>query len=186
MTMTERSRRELAAKRGASVNEWIVSGLLLAASLACDSRPPADEVARGFWEAVRTEDLETAKGYVSRDTQPLLRASALPSDLKSILLGEVLKNERAAIVRTSMSTAQDEAPMNLVFQTHLVLEDELWKVDLEATREEVNRATVAAGMQMMSEIIGEGIHELGEALERGAGELEEAIRDALEGPGERI
>ena len=89
-------------------------------------------------------------------------------------------------VRTSMSTAED-VPMNLVFQTHLVLEDERWKVDLEATREEVSRATVAAGMQMMSEIIGEGIHELGEALQRGAEQVEEAIREALQGPhGERI
>lgn len=162
---------------------WLLLGLF-----ACGSPPtPADEVARSFWEAVAADDLEAAKGYVSRHSDPLSRASELPRNPRDILLGEVLKNERAAVVRTSMSTAEDEPPLKLSFETHLVLEDERWKVDLDATVEEVRRASVAAGMLLMSEIIGEGIHDLGEALQRGAGEVEEAIRDALEGSaGERI
>jgi hypothetical protein len=181
MTRSQHSQQGLCW--GGGIATWSLLALLL----ACSPAPAPDEVARSFWEAIRAGDLETARGTLNRDSALLLDRSSLPDDLETVLLGEVLKNERAAIVRTSASTAEHEVPMKLVFHTHLVLEDERWKVDLEATREEVERASMAAGMQIMSDAIGEGIQELGEALERGADEVGEAIREALEGSaGERI
>jgi hypothetical protein len=149
-------------------------------ALACDAPPLApDEVAKSFWEAMHADQIETAAEFASAATITQLPDLDVPR-AENLLFGEVLKNQSAAVVRTSMSTADEDVSLNVVFNTHLVLEEDEWKVDVAATRDEMVRATFAAGMRMVGEAIGAGFEELGEALEEGAEEVREALIEALQ------
>ena len=98
------------------------------------SSAPPDDVAKTFWDAGSADDLEAAAEELTRETVHLLDADAAPDSIDTILVGEVLSNERSAIVRTSMSTRDASVSLNIVFNTRLVREDDRWKVDWVATR----------------------------------------------------
>jgi hypothetical protein len=149
-------------------------------AVSCGTSFSPDEVARNFWEAKQSGDLELAATFVTDESLRLLDDGVLPDTMEKILFGEVLRNESAAVVRTSMLTRADDIDLNIVFHTHLVLEDDDWRVDLVATQQEVSNATFSAGMKFVGQAVGQGIEEFGQALEQGAAEVRDAIRDAIE------
>ena len=100
--------------------------------------------------------------------------------IDEVLLGEALKGETRAIVRTSLATLTGTSPIHTTFDTHLVREAGEWRVDVEATEREWTTAAFATSMQQIGEALGEGVQEFSEALEEGAAEIQRAIREALE------
>jgi hypothetical protein len=170
--MSRRSNRALAAS---------VSVLV---AVSCSTSDSPQEVARGFWEAMQTGDREQAATLVTDESLQLFDDEVIPDEMKKILFGEVLRNESAAVIRTSMQTRSDDVELNIVFHTHLVLEDGDWKIDLVATQQEVSRATFSAGMKFVDQAVGQGIEEFGQALEQGAAEVRDAIREAIDDLGQ--
>jgi len=162
-----------------SNGSWVASFSVLVA-LSCGTSDSPQEVASTFWEAMRLGDRELAATLVTDESLRLLDDGMLPDEMENILFGEILRNESAAVVRTSMLTRSDDIELNIVFHTHLLLEQDAWRVDLVATQQEVSRATFAAGMKFVGQAIGQGIEEFGHALEQGAAEVRDAIRDAIE------
>jgi hypothetical protein len=163
------------------VSNWTrIVSLTLFAALSCGTLDSPEDVARDFWEAMRVGDRELAATFVTDDSLRLLDEGISPDTMEEILFGEVLRNETAANVRTSMLTRDGDVELNIVFQTHLVLQQNEWKVDLGATQQEVTRATFSAGMKFVGEVIGQGIEEFGQVLEQGAAEVRDAIRNAIE------
>ena len=157
-----------------------VASFSVLVAVSCGSSDSPQEVARNFWEAMRSGDREQAATLVTDESRRLFDDGQLPDEMEKILLGEALRNESAAVVRTSMLTRTDDIELNVVFHTHLLLERDEWRVDLVATQQELSRATFSAGMKFMGQAIGEGIEEFGQALERGAAEVRDAIRDVIE------
>ena len=95
---------------------------------SCGAPPaPPDDVAKTFWEAMRAEDLEAAANEVTHESAHLLDSEDVPDSIDTILVGEVLSNERSAIVRTSMATRDEGVSLNVVFNTHLAREGDRWK-----------------------------------------------------------
>lgn len=161
-----------------SISNVALLGLFVV--VACGTPDAPQDVARDFWEAIRVGDRERAASLVADSSLRSLDDGMIPDTIEKILFGEVLRNETAAIVRTSMRTRDADIELSIVFHTHLVLQQDRWKVDLGATQQEVTRATFAAGMKFVGEVIGQGIEEFGEALEQGAAEVRDAVRDAIE------
>jgi hypothetical protein len=157
-----------------------VASFSVLVAVSCGSSDSPQEVARNFWEAMRSGDREQAATLVTDESLRLFDDGQLPDEMEKILLGEALRNESAAVVRTSMLTRTDDIELNVVFHTHLLLERDEWRVDLVATQQELSGATFSAGMKFMGQAIGEGIEEFGQALERGAAEVRDAIRDVIE------
>ncbi len=157
-----------------------VASLALLFAVSCGTSDSPEDVARGFWETMRVGDREQAATFVTDSSLRLLDDGMLPDRIEKILFGEVLRNESAAVVRTSMLTRTDDIDLNIVFHTHLVLQQGDWRVDLVATQQEVSRSTFAAGMKFFGEAVGRGIEEFGQVLEQGAAEVSDAIRDAID------
>jgi hypothetical protein len=147
---------------------------------ACGSDSP-DSVAAQFWEAVATGDSVTAAKFVTAQSVASIDAPALPVPDGPVQFEEPMANERAAIVRTRMTTSEGEFALEIEFDTHLSFEAEHWRVDLVATRGEASRAVFAAGMRQLGESIGQGFQEFGEALESGVEDVRAAVDEALRG-----
>ncbi len=158
-----------------------LSGLQAVAILALltGCSVPANEIAGRFWTAVQTGDLQTAIHFRSASSADLVAETAQALVIDEVLIGETLQNNRLAIVRTSLRTSTDGDLLRISFDTHLVQEEGVWRVDLGETHAEMTGAVVAANVRQVGEAIDEGLKELGEALERGADDLKAAIREAL-------
>lgn len=158
---------------------WLALGVTLLFS--CDLGAGPDAIARNFWEAVRAGDLERAAEYTSGGSARPLRRWGEAGAIEELRFGDTLSNERRASTETSLLTKAGDFELRVQFETRLVREAGLWKVDVERTREELSRGLIAAGMASAEHLIAEGLHELGEALELGAREAREALEEALEG-----
>jgi hypothetical protein len=139
------------------------------------------EIAERFWEAVRTGDLETARAFATAASADHVDAFQEGSPVSDVMFGESLQNESSAIVRTSLLTERGEIELRVLFNTRLRLEETGWRVDVDETQDEMGRAVFAAGIEHFGEVVGETAEELGTALEEGMQDLNEAIREALEG-----
>ncbi len=157
-----------------------LSVLLLAAGCGwLPERSDPTEVATQFWDAVQDEDLDLAMEHASLLSADL-RDWAEDYEIVEFTLGEVLKNENAATVETTVLTKLGDFEMRPRFQTHLVREDDGWKVDVDETQRKLAKGVVAAVATRVQGALAEGARELGTALEKGLRQLEEAMRDALE------
>jgi hypothetical protein len=157
----------------------VVAALLLV--FACGVPAPApQQVTEKFWEALRTGDVATARACASASSAMFVDTMSADRQIDEVLLGETLKSESSAIVRTSLVTSIEESQHRTTFDTHLVREAEEWKVDVRATERERTTAIFAGSMRQLGEALGEGVQEFSEALEEGAAEMKRALREALE------
>ena len=141
---------------------------------------PPERVAAQFWEALQAGDAALAQRVANAPTGQLLDALTGDQRIEEVILGEALRNENAAIVRTSIVTERGGRRLRSSFDTHLLRESDEWKVDVHATERELTTAIFAANMRQLGETLGEGMQHLGEAVEEGASEVLQAIVDALQ------
>ncbi len=145
------------------------------------SEDPPDEVTRSFWGAIESADSEAARALASAASGRLVEPMLSEVSIEGVLVGESLRNEQSALVATTLVTVEEGGELDVTFHTHLVREDDRWKVDLAASRSELRRGLFVAGMREIGEAVGEGVKEIGDAIREGALELEEALREALDG-----
>jgi len=157
----------------------IVAALLLA--LACGA--PADspeQVSERFWEALRSGDTAAARACASSSSALLVDNMVGERRVEEVQLGETLKSERSAIVRTSLVTATEAGRQHSSFDTHLVRESDGWRIDAAATERAMTAAIFAASLRQIGEALGQGVQDFSAALEESAEEMKRAIREALE------
>lgn len=155
--------------------------LLVALAIACAPPTEAPEiVAEHFWEAVRVGNFDAARSLATAPTAELVASITSEQSIESVLLGETLKSEGSAVVRTEIVTPVQNGKRRTRFDTHLVHEPEGWRVDARATRRDLTTALFASAVSQLSEIVEEGMQELGDALEESAADLAREIHEALE------
>ena len=159
---------------------WLPVLLLVGGCGWLPERSDPAEVATQFWDAVHREDLDLAMEHASLMSSDLRDGWAEDYEIKEFVLGETLRNERAATVETSVLTALGDGEMRPRFKTHLVREGDLWKVDVDQTQRDLAKGVVGAVATRVRGALTEGARELGAALEEGLRELEESLQDALE------
>jgi hypothetical protein len=153
---------------------------LVLALAACGSGTSPETVARSFWEAVEGGDAAEAARRTHGARPDAVEEAFRGLALSDVELGETLTGETTALVVTSLSVEGPSGARRVPFHTHLVRDDEGWRVDLEQTRAELRKATFVAEARELGESLGESLREAGDALEQGVRALNEAIREALE------
>ncbi|MDJ0851181.1 MAG: hypothetical protein QNK04_22640 [Myxococcota bacterium] len=152
----------------------------LAFTTACERFDTAPlETADSFWETLARGDYRAARALSTAPSEAELRELAETHPFASVETGQVLRNDRAALVETRATL---EGPRGTVisFNTHLGRYDGAWRVDVEQTRREVVRSAIGAAVEDMKDSLRESAEVLTETLERGALEFSEALRQALE------
>ncbi len=161
------------------LRRWLPLVLLAGGCGWLPERSDPAEVATQFWDAVQDEDLDLAMEHASLMSSDL-RDWAEDYEILEFTLGETLRNKKSAAVDTSVLTKLGDFEMRPRFQTHLVREENLWKVDVDETQRDLAKGVVAAVAGRVRGALAEGARELGSALEEGLRQLEEGMQDALE------
>jgi hypothetical protein len=156
--------------------------VFLLALLASACTPPGaapDEVARRFWEALDAGQFAEARALSTAPDERGLRELAVRHPLERVELGQVLRNENAALVET-VAVLEGARQTEIAFNTHLVRLKGGWRVEVEPTRREVLRGSLSASVDDVRDSLQESAEMLSESIERGALEFSEALREALE------
>jgi hypothetical protein len=150
-------------------------------ALACGVAPATpQQVTEQFWEALRADDLSRARSLATAASARRVDGLIETGTIEEVLLGEALRGETSAIVRTSLATAADEGLSHVTFDTTLVRENRTWRVDVAETQRALTSAAFANSVKQLGDALGQGVQEFGEALEAGAAEISRAIREALD------
>lgn len=119
------------------VKSPVYAGLLfiIFALSGCESAKTPDEVTRSFWTALIDNDLATAESYVTDDSRALLTASSHDySNITSLETGKMIIDGDIASVETILNS-EDSSLRPRPFETALVIENELWRIDYRRTRQ---------------------------------------------------
>jgi hypothetical protein len=118
------------------------SVLALAALAACSPASAPEEIALDFWTAVEQRDAEAAARFADADAAAISEALAGFAPPHSAAIGEAVVRDGRARVETVFLVGERPAPLRI--DTHLELADGAWRVDLDATAEELARARAAS------------------------------------------
>jgi len=150
-------------------------------SIGCGGRNATpQQVTEQFWEALRADDVERARSLATAASAHRVDGLYESGAIEEVLMGEALRGETSAIVRTSLAASDGGGLHHLTFDTTLVRENGAWRVDVAETQRALTSAAFASSVQQLGDALGQGVQEFGEALEMGAEEITRAIREALD------
>ena len=98
----------------------------------CQAVSTPEQVTLAFWEAMMQGNLESARRHATHETQNLVTKQQ-NLEGASIEIGEVVIDGPKATVSTSMTLKKPENNKHLSFNTVLLKEHDLWKVDYQQT-----------------------------------------------------
>jgi hypothetical protein len=98
----------------------------------CQAVLSPEQVTLAFWEAMVQGNLESARKHATQETQHLVTKQQ-NLEGASIKTGEVVINGTNATVSTIMTLKMPESNKLLSFNTVLLKENNLWKVDYQKT-----------------------------------------------------
>jgi len=156
-----------------------VLAALLLAPLACERFDPAPrELAEGFWEALSAGDFAAASALSDAAGPAPVRKLADELPLEGVELGDILRNESSAVVKTRGHLRSLDVDVD--FNTHLTRVDGEWRVDLAETRGDLRSNALSASFGKVQQAFAESADLLVEEFEKRALEASEAFRGALE------
>lgn len=118
------------AIKGLAVWAGLISLLLILS--ACQAALSPGQVTLAFWEAMAQGNLESARKHATKNTQQLvIKQQNLEG--ASIKTGEVVIDGPNASVLTIMTLKKPDSKAPLSFNTVLLKENDLWKVDYQQT-----------------------------------------------------
>jgi len=98
----------------------------------CQAVLTPEQVTTAFWEAMAEGNLDSAKKYATQETQHLVTKQQNLEDA-TLKTGVVLIDGSNATVSTIMTLKKPESNNVLSFDTVLLKENDLWKVDYQRT-----------------------------------------------------
>ncbi len=164
------------------------------------------DVAAQYWQALKRGDTETARSFVSLDSQQSFdEYLTLPPDQQTAI-GEINLGTQQTIVVTIIYPEGNAPDDYRAFDTVMVLENGQWKIDatqsfippsskpagreLEEMAEQLSESmqknidsmedAMAEGMRLLNDALREGSKEMGESMLRGMEELNESMQESIE------
>ncbi len=98
----------------------------------CQAALTPEQVTTEFWEAMAEGDLDSAGKYATQETQHLVTKQQNLEDA-TVKTGAILIDGSNATVATVMTLKKPENNKDLSFDTVLLKENDLWKVDYQRT-----------------------------------------------------
>jgi len=98
----------------------------------CQAISTPKQVTTAFWEAMADGDVDAARQYATEETQHLVTQQQNLEDA-TLKTGEVLIDGSNATVSTVLTLKKPQLNKDLSFDTVLLKENDLWKVDYQRT-----------------------------------------------------
>lgn len=155
----------------------LCAGMLLALS-ACSRPLPPEDVADRFWRAVTAQSAGKIRRYVRAADRAALAGDPSILPVSSHALGRIVIEGDEATVETEV-TLDGDHPVTVNVDTVLVREDAHWRVDYEATVDDISTqselARVIDQIENFGDALKDGIDKSVDEMKRVVPEIEKQI-----------
>lgn len=159
------------------MHKAIITTLLLACITllsGCSKEPSAADIAQSFWDAVIANDHEQLQALSAQGTLPdpaVLDNSE--NSVASAKIGDTVEDSQGTRVATTLIGKVDEkgTATELAVNTAMVKENDIWKVDAQATINNLMAKSINAMLMNMSENFGQIGEQLSKSLSSGVQEF---------------
>lgn len=154
--------------------------VLLSGCIFSSESQQARDVADKFWQAVLSEDMETAKDLVTWESAQYLQYL----DSKSIAAqrfetGEIKIQDNTAEVATVLYGGE-KGDMVIPVRTILVRGKDKWQVDVQKTMGSMVSGAMGAVVDQLNTFMQEGLRDLDKALSDSVNELNKSLKQGVE------
>jgi len=125
--------------------------------IGCYTDKPPQEVAQHFWEAMKVQDIESARNHSTTETRSLIDATDEQLRDANVKFGKILIDGNTATIETVVQMRRNGTETTLPSQTILKREDEEWRVDYLQTKKSIKEPGSLAD-------IAEEVQELGKKI----------------------
>ncbi|WP_394752878.1 hypothetical protein [Crenothrix sp.] len=153
-----------------------ISVLLAACQTVAETTP--DTVTSAFWQAFIAGNLKTAQNYVTKDSQTSL-ATDEASKFSLVQIGAMTLDGDSATVVTMLSQNNKKVSFN----TALLKEDDVWKVDYQQTRMNISMIPfqgIVNELQNIGETFGEQLQQQVPLIEKGLESFGDQLKRQLQ------
>lgn len=138
---------------------------------ACAENLSPQEVAAKFWAAVESGDKQAVQKYITAADAIAIDSFDEVLAVSNPELTRIVIDGMSAVIDTTV-TVEGDKPLNFPLKTHLVREDEAWKVDYAKT------ISAVANAGKLAQVI-EKVHEFGNSLQQGIERSVEELENSL-------
>ncbi len=127
----------------------------------CQAVLSPEQVTTAFWQAMAAGNLDSAKKYATQETQHLVTKQQNLEEA-TVKTGAVLTDASKATVATVMTLKNAESNKALSFDTVLLKENELWKVDYQRTLNNLSNlpfGDIVKSLQAIGETLNKGLEQ---------------------------
>ncbi|MDI1293128.1 MAG: DUF4878 domain-containing protein [Methylobacter sp.] len=127
----------------------------------CQAVLSPEQVTTAFWEAMAEGNLDSARKYATQETQHLVTKQQNLEDAL-VKTGVILIDDFNATVATVMTLKKPENNKDLSFDTVLLKENDLWKVDYQRTLNNLSNlpfGDVFKSLRAIGETINKGLEQ---------------------------
>lgn len=151
-----------------SLNKATIYCLILILNACAGPQLSQQEVARDFWSAMVSKDLDKAKTYAKSGTMDGVTPNNDSAMDKIDLKPATVKNG-LTVVPTTVTATENGHEKTLSFDTVMDQENGEWKVDFEKTTTSMMGFSMQEMMEGMGKAMGEALKSVGEAVGKGLG-----------------
>ncbi len=156
---------------------------------ACTEKFTPQQVSEKFWEAVEQRDIAMIKKLTAEGTISSGDISEHLLPIRDVNFGRTIIDGDIAQVETEVEVLSDK-PLRVPLETHLIMQDEIWRVDYNSTvaavRIESSLAKLLDKLRVfsdgMKDHVNESIHDFEQnipEIERKLDEVESALKEKI-------
>lgn len=154
--------------------------MLLSGCIFSSESQQARDVTDKFWQAILSEDMETAKDLVTWDSAQYLQfLSSKSVSAQRFETGEIKIQENTAEVATVLYGGE-KGDMVIPLRTVLVRGKDEWQVDVQKTMGSMVSGAMGAVVEQLNTFMQGGLRDLDKALSESVNELNKSLKQGVD------
>jgi hypothetical protein len=152
-------------------------------------RPP-QEIAQNFWNAIKVQDMKTARKYTTKETSSFIDGSTVPFRDAVVTFGKIIIDGDTTTVDTILKVHKNDKETTIPFQTVLKQENGEWRVDYRETEKSIMESgsfsDIIRDLQKLGKKVSDRMDETLDELRQKIPEYESKLKELGEATSERI
>lgn len=154
-----------------------LSVLLIMFASSCHAERPPQEIARKFWDALKVQNIESARKYATVETRSLIDTIPVQFHNADVSFGKIIIDGNTTTIETTLHIHKNGAETTLPIHTVLEKENDVWRVDYQQTMQDLKKTEPTSDISKDIQELGK---KLSERMDETLGEIKEKIPEYQE------
>lgn len=163
---------------------WFYLAILLIALIhGCDNPETPQEVAQNFWNAIKVQDIDTARKYSTVATRDSIELSEELFHDAIVTFGKIIIDGSKTTIETTLQTSKNSSEAIVPLLTILKKEEGVWRVDYEETKntikDDISLSEMVNDLRKLGEELSNNVNETLSKLKQKIPEIEKKVQNHI-------